>query len=337
MKLTRIDTLYRKKDKWLYELSNSITEPKELLKILNLENHPQYYTSKFNTLFPFRVPHSFVSRMKKNDPQDPLLLQVIINNREFLNSPKYVKDPIKEKKHIILPGLLHKYKDRVLLFVKTNCAIHCRYCFRKYFPYEKNQGSKINWIKSLEYIQKNKNLNEVIFSGGDPLIAKDHELLWLITSLSKINHIKRLRIHTRLPIVIPNRITSNLCEIFIQSSLKIIIVTHINHPQEINKNLSNSLLKLKESGVIMLNQSVLLKNINDDPIILAELSNLLCDNNILPYYLHILDTVKGTMHFSVSSKKAKSIMKSLIKMISGYFIPRLVQDTGSQNSKSIII
>ncbi|QCI20724.1 EF-P beta-lysylation protein EpmB [Buchnera aphidicola (Brachycaudus cardui)] len=325
------------KDQWLYELSNSITEPKKLLQILNLKKHPEYHHYKSNTLFPFRVPYSFVSRMQKNNPKDPLLLQVIINNQEFLHSSEYIHDPIKEKKNIVLPGLLHKYNDRILLLVKTNCAIHCRYCFRKYFPYEKNQGSKINWIKSLEYIKNNKNLNEVILSGGDPLIAKDHELSWLITSISDINHIKRLRIHTRLPIVIPNRITSNLCKIFLQSRLKIIIVTHINHPQEINNHLSKSLLKLKQSGVILLNQSVLLKNINDDPTILAELSNLLCENNILPYYLHLLDQVTGTMHFAVSLTKAKSIMKHLMKMISGYLVPKLVCDTGSKDNKLIII
>ncbi|ANZ22274.1 EF-P beta-lysylation protein EpmB [Buchnera aphidicola (Diuraphis noxia)] len=324
------------RDKWLYELSTSITQPKELLKILKLDSYKQYSKLKKNKIFPFRVPLSFVLRMKKNDPQDPLFLQVITNNQEFLNTVKYIKDPIKETNHIVLPGLLHKYNDRVLLLVKTNCAINCRYCFRKYFPYEKNKGKKSNWIRALEYIKKNKYLNEVILSGGDPLMAKDHELLWLVTYLSKINHIKRLRIHTRLPIVIPNRITSDLCNIFVKSSLKIVFVTHINHPQEINQELSQSLLKLKESGVILLNQSVLLKNINDDAIILAELSSLLFENNILPYYLHILDKVSGAMHFSVSIKKAKYIMKDLIKMISGYLVPKLVYDIGSKDNKLII-
>ena len=337
MKIRTVKILTRKKEKWLYELSNSITQPKELLKILNLKNNSKYYKSQSDKIFSLRVPHSFVSRMTKNNPQDPLFLQVITNNQEFLNAPGYTKDPIKEKKNIILPGLLHKYNDRVLLLIKTNCAINCRYCFRKYFPYEDNQGNKINWIKALEYIQKNKNLNEVIFSGGDPLMAKDHELSWLIESISNINHIKRLRIHTRLPIVIPNRITSSLCQIFFKSSLKIIIVTHINHPQEIDNNLSKSLLKLKKSGVILLNQSVLLRNINDNSSILAELSNRLCENNILPYYLHILDKVSGTMHFSVSEKKAKAIILNLMKMISGYLVPKLVRDTNSKCSKLMIL
>jgi len=167
-------------------------------------------------------------------------------------------------------------------------------------------------------------------------MAKDHELLWLITLLSEIQHIKRLRIHTRLPIVIPNRITFNLCQIFSKTTLKIIIVTHINHPQEINEELSNSLLKLKKSNVILLNQSVLLKNINDDAITLAKLSNLLCKNNIIPYYLHILDKVKGTSHFLVSKNKAKLIMSNLIKMISGFLVPRLVLDNGSKDNKLIV-
>ncbi|WAI18979.1 MAG: EF-P beta-lysylation protein EpmB [Buchnera aphidicola (Brevicoryne brassicae)] len=335
MKTTK--NVIRKKDNWLHELFNSITQPRELLKILNLESYIQYSELKKNKIFPFRVPYSFVLRMKKGDPNDPLFLQVMTNNQEFLNFSGYIKDPIKEINHIILPGLLHKYNDRVLLIVKTNCAINCRYCFRKYFPYEKNQGKKDNWIQALEYIKNNKKLNEVILSGGDPLMAKDHELSWLIKSLSKINHIKRLRIHTRLPIVIPNRITSNLCQIFCKSLKKIVLVTHINHPQEINKELSERFLKLKNSGVTLLNQSVLLKNINDNPIILAKLSALLFENNILPYYLHILDKVNGTMHFSVSIRQAKSIMKNLMKMISGYLVPKLVCDTGSKHNKLIII
>ncbi|QCI21922.1 EF-P beta-lysylation protein EpmB [Buchnera aphidicola] len=326
-----------KKDNWLHELSNSITHPKELLKILNLENHIQYSTLKKNKKFSFRVPYSFIARMKKNDPKDPLFLQVINNNQEFLKSSEYIKDPTKEIKNIILPGLIHKYHDRVLLIVKTNCAIHCRYCFRKYFPYEINQGGKKNWMQALEYIKNKKELNEVILSGGDPLMAKDHELIWLIKLISSINHIKRLRIHTRLPVVIPSRITFDLCQIFFQSRIKIILVTHINHPQEINKELSKSLFKLKKSGAILLNQSVLLKNINDNPIILAKLSNILFENNVLPYYLHILDKAIGTKHFLVSNKKAKVIMKNLMKMISGYLVPRLVYDTGSKDNKSIII
>ena len=337
MKYYNTKKLNREKDSWLYEISNSIVEPKKLLKFLHLEEYPKYYDSKPKKVFPFRVPYSFALRMKKKDPKDPLLLQVITKNQEFLNNLKFNEDPVKEKKDIVLPGLLHKYKDRVLWILKTNCAINCRYCFRKHFPYQTNKGNKKNWIQILHYISQNIELNEVILSGGDPLMAKDHELLWLITSLSKIKHIKRLRIHTRLPIVIPNRITSDLCEIFLNSVLKIIIVTHINHPQEINEQLSDSLLKLKKSNVILLNQSVLLKNINDNAIILAELSSRLCENNIIPYYLHILDKVKGTSHFLVSNKKAKSIISDLMKMISGFLVPRLVFDNGSKDNKLIII
>ncbi|AYN24481.1 EF-P beta-lysylation protein EpmB [Buchnera aphidicola] len=337
MKIQKTIKLNREKDSWLYEISNSIIEPKKLLKFLCLEKYPKYYDPKSKKIFPFRVPYSFALRMKKKDPEDPLLLQVITNNQEFLNNSQFNHDPVKERKDIVLPGLLHKYKDRVLWMLKTNCAINCRYCFRKHFPYEKNKGNKKNWMKILNYINQNIQLNEVILSGGDPLMAKDHELLWVITSLSKIKHIKRLRIHTRLPVVIPNRITSDLCQIFFNSTLKIIIVTHINHPQEINKELSDSLLKLKESNVILLNQSVLLKKINDNASVLAELSNVLCKNNIIPYYLHILDKVKGTSHFLVSNEKARSIISDLMKMVSGFLVPRLVLDDGSKNHKSIII
>lgn len=337
MKIQTAKKSIKKKELWLYEISNSITEPKKLLKFLCLEKNIKYFDDTPKKIFPFRVPYSFALRMEKNNPKDPLLLQVIPNNQELLNNVKFNTDPIKERKNIVLPGLLHKYNDRVLWILKTNCAINCRYCFRKHFPYKNNQGNKKNWNKILNYINQNIQLNEVILSGGDPLMAKDHELLWLIKSLSKIKHIKRLRIHTRLPIVIPNRITSDLCQIFTNSTLKIIIVTHINHPQEINKQLSNSLLKLKKSNVILLNQSVLLKNINDNADILAKLSNILCENNIIPYYLHLLDKVKGTSHFLVSKRRAKFIVSNLMKMVSGFLVPRLVFDNGSKKSKSIII
>ncbi|AWH90777.1 EF-P beta-lysylation protein EpmB [Buchnera aphidicola (Melanaphis sacchari)] len=337
MKHQEIKELIKKKENWLYEMSNAITDPKKLLEYLNLKKYPKNFsTVKSKKFFLFRVPYSFAKRMKKNDPKDPLLLQVIIRNQELLNNLKFNEDPVQDKNNIVLPGLIHKYNDRVLWILKTSCAVHCRYCFRKNFPYAQNQGNKKNWIQIINYIHDNKNLNEVIFSGGDPLMAQDHELLWIITLLSKIKHIKRLRIHTRLPVVIPNRITSTLCKIFKDSILKIILVTHINHPQEINEDLKKNLLKLKQSNVILFNQSVLLKNINDSANVLANLSEKLFKNNIIPYYLHTLDKVIGTSHFFVSNKKAKNIMLNLKKMMSGFLVPRLAFDNGSKKSKIII-
>lgn len=326
------------KEPWLQEMSNSITNIEELLKIINLNFDPKrYFPKKINPKFPIRVPRSFINRIKKKDPNDPILLQIIGNLSELENTPGYTKDPLKEKFNIKTPGLLHKYYDRVLIITKTNCAINCRYCFRKNFPYKNNLGNKLNWNKSINYIKKHSYLNEVILSGGDPLMAKDHELYWLINKLSVIPHLKRLRIHTRLPVVIPSRITNTLCSIFIQSRLRIIMVTHINHPNEINTEFSRKMYMLKQSNVILLNQSVLLKKINDNANTLASLSNILCENYILPYYLHILDKVEGTRHFYISERKARVIMKSLIKMISGFLVPKLTKDTSSANSKIILV
>lgn len=325
------------KEPWLYELSNSITNIKELLKILDLKFDAKYYSStKLNPKFPIRVPRSFINRIKKKDPNDPVLLQIINNLSEAHKVSGYVKDPLKEETNIKIPGLLHKYYDRVLIVTKTNCAVHCRYCFRKNFPYKNNLGNKKNWKKSIDYIEKNNNLNEVILSGGDPLMAKDHELNWLISKLSSISHLKRIRIHTRLPVVIPSRITNTLCSTFVRSRLRIILVTHINHPNEINEEFSKKMYMLKQSNVILLNQSVLLKKINDNANILAQLSNTLCENYILPYYLHILDKVEGTSHFYISEEKAHIIMQTLITMISGFLVPKLTKEIPLANSKIVI-
>lgn len=335
---SNLEKKYPTKDLWLQEFYDSITNTQELLKILNLTNNSITLSNLVKkTRFPLRVPRSFVKRIKKEDPQDPILLQIIHNVEELKKVSGYTKNPLKEHINVKIPGLLHKYYNRVLIIVKTHCAINCRFCFRKYFPYKENLGNKKNWNSAINYIKKNENLNEVILSGGDPLMAKDNEINWLINKLSEINHLKRLRIHTRFPVVIPSRITNSLCSLFIKSRLKILIVTHINHPNEISNEFSKKMLLLKQANVMLLNQSVLLKKINDNANILAQLSNLLCENYILPYYLHILDKVQGTHHFFVSENKAKMILKSLMNKVSGFLVPRLIKDIAHANSKIFII
>lgn len=331
--------LKNNRENWLKQLSDVITDCKELLRILEIDvkKYNLFPDISKKEIFPCRVPRTFVQRMTKKNPNDPLFLQIFINIKEFdYSNANYKKNPLKEDKNIVVPGLIHKYKNRALLITKNSCAINCRYCFRRYFPYAENKGDKKNWKNAIDYLKKNKKINEIILSGGDPLMAKDHEIKWLIEHLEYVDHIQRVRIHTRLPVVIPSRITHNLCKILKSSRFKIILVTHINHYQEFDNFLSEAINKLKESNIILLNQSVLLKNINNDANILENLSNKLIENNIIPYYLHILDKVQGTSHFYVSVKEAKKIFKKLSTMVSGYMLPKLVIDTPNSLSKHIL-
>ena len=203
------NTAYR--EDWLHQLADVITDPDELLQLLSLNTHPELPQGReARRLFALRVPRSFVARMQPGDANDPLLRQVLTASEEFINAPGFTTDPLDEQRSVV-PGLLHKYRNRALLLVKGGCAVNCRYCFRRHFPYQDNQGNKANWRQALDYIRQHPELDEIIFSGGDPLMAKDHELDWLIGELEAIEHLKRLRIHTRLPVVIPARITPELC------------------------------------------------------------------------------------------------------------------------------
>lgn len=322
------------REEWLHQLADVITDPDELLQLLALQHHPELVSGHdARRLFALRVPQAFAARMRKGDPQDPLLLQVITSQQEFVDAPGYSTDPLDEQSSVV-PGLLHKYRNRALLLVKGGCAVNCRYCFRRHFPYSDNQGNKRNWQQALEYIRQQPELDEIIFSGGDPLMAKDHELDWLIGELEQIPHIRRLRIHTRLPVVIPKRITETLCQRLSQSRLQTLMVTHINHAQEIDDDLRHAMQRLKRAGVTLLNQSVLLRGINDHAVTLATLSNALFDAGILPYYLHVLDKVQGAAHFYVDDERARGIMRELLSRVSGYMVPKLAREIGGEPSKT---
>ncbi len=286
-------------------------------------------------MFPLRVPWSFATRMRKGDPLDPLLLQVLTSQHEFVITPGFSIDPLDEQQSVV-PGLLHKYHNRALLLVKGGCAINCRYCFRRYFPYQDNQGNKSNWNQALDYIHHHHELDEIIFSGGDPLMAKDNELEWLIRKLESISHVQRLRIHSRLPVVIPARVTKRLCHYLSQTRLRILLVTHINHANEIDSELGTSMARLHEAGVILLNQSVLLRGVNNNASALASLSNALFNVGVLPYYLHVLDKVQGAAHFLVSDEEARDIMRKLLSQISGYLVPRLTRDISGEAGKTLL-
>ncbi|WP_367987466.1 EF-P beta-lysylation protein EpmB [Vibrio sp. NTOU-M3] len=318
---------------WLKQLANGISDPAKLLQQLQIDPSPWQHGFEARKLFAQRVPQSFVDRMEKGNPSDPLLRQVLPLSEEFDVHEGYSTDPLAEQNNDV-PGLLHKYHNRALMIVKGGCAINCRYCFRRHFPYQDNKGSKAVWQQSLDYLASHCELNEVIFSGGDPLMAKDEELAWLIHHIADIQHIKRLRIHSRLPVVIPARITQQLCALLAGTRLQVVLVTHINHANEINTELKQQLMKLKQAGVTLLNQGVLLKGVNDSVNDQVELNEALFDAGILPYYLHVLDKVQGAAHFFVSDEEAKKIMAGVIERVSGYLVPKLTREIGGRASKT---
>ena len=318
---------------WTEYLATAVSDPIQLLTLLNLPLEPYQQHLAARRLFAMRVPMPFINKMEKGNANDPLFLQVMTDAAEFLQTPGFVKDPLQEQDNAI-PNLLHKYHNRVLLMVKGGCAVNCRYCFRRHFPYEANPGNKANWRKALDYIAQHSEIEEVIFSGGDPLMAKDRELAWLLEQLNQIPHLKTVRIHSRLPVVIPQRITPELCRLLADSPLNKVLVLHINHANEIDELLSRQLQPLKQAGVTLLNQSVLLKGINDDAHILKALNDKLFATGILPYYLHLLDKVEGASHFWIDDERALAIYRQLITLSSGYLVPKLAREIAGEKSKT---
>ncbi|ADT67318.1 lysine 2,3 aminomutase [Pseudoalteromonas sp. SM9913] len=290
---------------------------------------------KARSLFPVRVPLPFIKKIRHGDANDPLLLQVMPRHQEFLTKSGFNKDPLLEQDNN-QPGLLHKYKSRVLVMFKTGCAVNCRYCFRRHFPYQENQLNKRSLIDALSYIQADKNINEVILSGGDPLMAKDDAISWFLDELEQIPQIKRMRIHSRLPVVIPARITEQLCERLAKSPLKVIFVNHINHANEIDSDFKNAMNMLKQANVLLLNQAVILKDVNDTVDAQINLSEALFDTDVMPYYLHLLDKVEGASHFDIDEAQAIKIMAELLEALPGFLVPKLVREIGGQKSKTPI-
>ncbi|MGQ8820188.1 EF-P beta-lysylation protein EpmB [Bibersteinia trehalosi] len=320
---------------WLADLALAFNDPVSLLHYLELPVAEFEQAIQARKLFALRVPRPFAAKMQKGNRNDPLFLQAMSQENEFLAVEGFCKDPLEEQ-HSPAPNILHKYHNRLLFMLKNSCAINCRYCFRRHFPYHEVKSGKVSWQQSLAYISAHTEVDEVILSGGDPLMAKDHEMDWLLTELEQIPHIRTLRIHSRLPVVIPNRITEQLCERLQRSHLKIVLVNHINHANEIDAFFAEKMQKLKQSGVILLNQSVLLKGVNDNAQSLKLLSDRLFDCGILPYYLHLLDKVEGAAHFYLDDKTAQEIYTELQRISSGYLVPKLVREIAHEPNKTLL-
>ncbi len=286
--------------------------------------------------FPIKVPLSFAASMEKGNPYDPLLRQVLPVTDELIAYPGFTVDPVDDLKAAVQPGLLHKYLGRVLLINTGSCAINCRYCFRRNFPYSELQLTKQQESSALAYIQADNSISEVILSGGDPLLLSDVRLSVLIGQLANINHIKRIRIHSRLPIVLPARITDGFVKILAGCGKQIILVVHANHAHELSDSVSDAINCLRNKGITLLNQSVLLASVNDDAAILCQLSERLFECGILPYYLHLLDKASGTAHFEVAEDKAKRLITQMQNRLPGYLVPKLVKEIAGAAAKQYV-
>lgn len=324
------------KSPWQIALSEAVTDPKELLETLQLDLAFLPAAQAAAQLFPLRVPRGFIARMEKGNLHDPLLQQVLPLGAELIKTPGFTSDPLFEKKSNPVPGLLHKYYGRVLLTLTGVCGVNCRYCFRREFPYAENNPGSAGWEKALTYIANDKTIKEVIFSGGDPLIMTDQQLNKLITKIKEIPHIKTLRIHSRLPIVLPERITDELINILTSTHLQVVMVVHSNHPNELDNAVAVASKKISSKNITLFNQSVLLKNINDSASTLIELSEKLFSIGILPYYLHLLDKVKGAAHFDVDEITAVNFHQQMMQKLPGYLVPKLVKEKSGAVSKLLV-
>lgn len=316
---------------WQEALKNLFTDPLTLLTYLEISPDAVPWIKDQN--FPLRVPLSFAERMKKGDPHDPLLRQVLSIDLESQKNITTSCDPLNEKQYNPVPGLLHKYDRRVLLTFAPSCAVHCRYCFRRHFPYQENNPGRQGWQAALQYIAAHPNIIEVILSGGDPLITTDDHIAEFLNALSHISHVQLLRFHTRLPVVIPQRIDGSFARLLASFRFHTSLVYHINHPNEIVPSIAQGVQQLRAHQITVLNQTVLLKEINNTTHCLKKLSLDLYSAGILPYYIHLLDPVEGAAHYQISKEEAKILEKSLRESLPGYLVPRFVQEVPGEKNK----
>lgn len=318
---------------WQKVTARPVTTIEELAKLLHLDITALASLTSVNE-FSLRIPLTLVQRMQRGKIDDPVLLQVLNRREEQNQLPGYSEDPLLEHQNNPCPGIIHKYTSRVLLTAATSCPLNCRYCFRRHFAYQDNRLSPSTWKPALDYIDADPDIKEVILSGGEPLMLKDDVLKKLLDELQAISHVKLLRIHTRFPIAVPQRVTPSLLHLIGNTSIPLTIVTHCNHAQELDEPVVSALKELKQSGVGLLNQTVILKNINDDVETLEALSYALYEAGILPYYLHCQDPVSGTSHFDVGDVKSKRLANALISRLPGYLVPTLVREIPDRPAKT---
>ena len=322
---------------WQRDLSRSITDPAELLAQLDLDPALAAPARAASSGFGLRVTRSYLARMRRGDANDPLLRQVMPLGDELIDVPGYGADPLQEHEATRAPGLLQKYAGRALLITTAACAIHCRYCFRREFPYSAQQEAAeegaTRFRAALEVIAGDTSIEEVILSGGDPLSLSDARLTRITDAVAGMRHVQRIRVHTRQPIVLPSRVDGGLLTWLRGIKRPTVFVLHTNHPNEIDAEVRAACAKLRAAGVTLLNQSVLLNGVNDDADTLAQLSRVLMDTGIVPYYLHLPDRVRGTAHFDVAEAQAQRLVAEVSARLSGYLVPRLVREIPGERFK----
>ncbi len=318
---------------WQLQLARAVRSADELLRLLDIDP-ARHRIHPLASDFPLRVPRGFVARMARGDIHDPLLRQVLPVEEENRQIEGFVPDPLQELGAMPSPGLLHKYHGRALLTVTGACAVHCRYCFRRHYPYQDANPVSEHWEESLDYLARNPGIHEIILSGGDPLSLADHRLQAITDRLSALPNLRTLRIHSRLPVVLPERVDDGLLAWIGRQRLKVVMVVHCNHPNEIDTAVDTAMRQLAQAGVMLLNQSVLLRGVNDDADTLIRLSEALFASGILPYYLHRLDRVQGTAHFEVDPDRACALIDAVHAALPGYLIPRLVEEIPGQSGKT---
>ena len=316
---------------WQRNLADAVRTPAELLNMLELDSAHDHRPQRQD--FPLLVPSSYIRRMQTRAPADPLLRQVLPLDMEQRNVPGFAMDAVDDAAARRAPGCLQKYEGRALLIAAGACAVHCRYCFRRHYPYGEEPRRIVDWEPAFERIAADDSLHEVILSGGDPLMLTDQRLRELVERLDDVTHLKRLRIHTRMPIVLPDRVTPEFLNTLATTRLTSVVVMHANHPRELVDDCADSLKRLAAADLMLLNQAVLLRGVNDSVDVLAELSERLIDLGVLPYYLHQLDRVAGVGHFEVPVEEGRALIDALRRRLPGYAVPRYVQEVAGEEFK----
>ncbi len=321
---------------WQRELAGAVRDPVALMRLLDLSGDGISVEAARD--FRLLAPHSYIARMKKGDWHDPLLRQVLPLDAELQVVEGFNHDPVGDQHSVVADGVLHKYHGRVLLVTTGACAVHCRYCFRRHFPYSDSNPVKGEWEGALAYIRANPDVREVILSGGDPLTLSDERLALFFRQLREIPQVTRVRFHTRLPVVLPSRIDAGFLRLLEQIPQQIVMVIHANHAQELAaEDVREALSALHQAGVTLLNQTVLLRGVNDSVQALVELSEGLFAHRVLPYYLHLLDRVAGAAHFEVPETEAVHLMDDIRQRLPGFLVPKLVREVAGEKAKTPVV
>ncbi len=325
----------RRSDDWRAIMKNAVRDPHELRQQLDL---PEHWTRRILSKceFPVFAPQPFVSRIERGNPHDPLLRQIMPFVEEQDDVDGFSTDPVEDLEHRTAPGVIRKYRGRALLVATGVCAVHCRYCFRRHYPYSEAPVSREQWQATLDQLSTDATLEEVILSGGDPLTLVDQRFEMLAEQVATLPNLRRLRIHTRLPIVIPQRVTHRLLNCLSGLGVTVVVVVHVNHPREVDRDVADALTSMVDHGLTVLNQSVLLRGVNDSAETLATLCRNLVDLRVLPYYLHQLDRVAGAAHFEVPVEKGQQLVDQLLAELPGYAVPRYVRDVPGSDWKQTL-